>query len=99
MNEWLNRKRRELAEFDLSSLTAAGWLLFLSSIIVPLVLLGVYTTLPTQSGQPMSRRLTKVIGVGVFLIMIAWYQGGKFLLGKAGIRTYRTKRSGKKKLR
>lgn len=89
MIEWLNRKKKEIAEFDLSSLTAAGWLLFLSSIIVPFAVYMIYLMPSTRPG--MNRGSMKLIGLGILLVIIAWYQGGKFLLGKAGIRTHRTK--------
>jgi hypothetical protein len=96
LNDWINRKKKEFATFDLSSLTAVGWLLFLISIAVPIMVLAIIVIGPLPPGQVVPERTTKIYGTAMLLAMVGMYQGGKFLTEKAGLRVYRSKKQGNK---
>ena len=97
MDDWITRKRKELGEFDLSSLTAIGWLLFAISIAVPLVIFIKYVNF--ESGQPGRPPIQKIFGLAMILAMVGLYQGGRFLIERAGLKTYRRKKQAGEKPR
>jgi hypothetical protein len=80
---WLDRKRAEFGQFDLSALNLVGWLLFLSAVGV--ILTGAF--LAVEPGDAGVGR--KVVAVAVLLLGVAWFQLGKAVLGLAGVPVYR----------
>jgi hypothetical protein len=89
---WLDQKKLEFANFDLSRLNAVGWILFLASMAVCLgaIFLTVRfldTENPAQGGK--DRGLLKILGVGCLLLAIGYFLGARSLLGYFGISIYR----------
>ena len=73
------------SEIDLGRLTLAGWMLFLSTLLVLVVFIA---AVPKELGREVGSRGVGFIG---FLILAGWFGGGRLLMSIVGLRMMRPK--------
>lgn len=73
------------SELDLGRLTLAGWMLFLSTLGVLVVFIA---AVPRELGREVGGRGVGLIG---FLVLGAWFGGGRLLMRLVGLRMMRPK--------
>lgn len=98
--DWFGRKRAEFGQFDLGALTALGWLVFLSSlavvVVVSLLLADrVVAAGPGPRNEPRKPWWMVPAAAGILLLAIGWFHLWKWLLGLVGVPVYRASRGGR----
>jgi hypothetical protein len=82
---WVQRKRREFANFDLSRLNFYGWALFLSSVAIFLLQVFAFVHFLDDA---VNRLAQKVLALFALIVAALWFQVGKRLFEWVGASIY-----------